>query len=68
MGKIALERGISRAQVVLAWVRRNPLVASPIVGALEASHIDEAIAALSITLTDDDAARLEALLQVNYHC
>lgn len=60
VGKIAEERGVSRAEVSLAWLRRNPVVAAPIVGALKTSHIDEAIAALSITLTDEEAERLEA--------
>jgi aryl-alcohol dehydrogenase-like predicted oxidoreductase len=43
-------------------IRTNarPVVAAPIVGALEPKHIDEAIAALSIGLTDDEVARLEA--------
>jgi aryl-alcohol dehydrogenase-like predicted oxidoreductase len=59
VGKAAKERGVSRAQVALAWLRRNPIVAAPIVGALKTKHIDDAIAALSITLTDDEAARLE---------
>ena len=60
VGSVALERGVSRAQIALAWLRRNPVVAAPIVGALETQHIDEAIAALSITVTDEEAARLEA--------
>ncbi len=60
VGKIAEERGVSRAEISLAWLRRNPVVAAPIVGTLKSSHIDEAIAALSITLTDDEAERLEA--------
>ena len=59
VGKAANERGVSRAQIALAWLRRNPIVAAPIVGALKTKHIDEAIAALLITLTDDEAARLE---------
>lgn len=60
VGAVAAERGVSRAQIALAWLRRHPVVAAPIVGALKISHIEEAIAALSITLTDDEAARLEA--------
>lgn len=60
LGTVAAERGISRAQIALAWLRRNPVVCAPIVGALKTSHIDEAIASLTITLTDDEAARLEA--------
>ncbi len=60
VGAVAAERGVSQAQIALAWLRRNPVVAAPIVGALKISHIDDAVAALSITLTDDEAARLEA--------
>ena len=59
VGAIASERGVSRAQVAFAWLRRNPVVAAPIVGALKPHHIDDAIAALSITLTDEEAVRLE---------
>ncbi len=60
VGAVAAERGVSRAQVAFAWLRRNPVVAAPIVGALKAEHIDDAVAALAITLTDDEAARLQA--------
>lgn len=44
---------MSRAQIALAWLRRSPVVAAPIVGALAIEHIDDAIAALAIALTDD---------------
>ena len=57
---IAAERGISQAEIALAWLRRNPVVAAPLVGVLKARHIDDAIAVLSITLTNDEAARLSA--------
>jgi aryl-alcohol dehydrogenase-like predicted oxidoreductase len=60
VGAIAATRGVSRAQIALAWLRRNPVVGAPIVGALRSGHIDDAVAALSITLTDDEAVRLEA--------
>ena len=60
VGAVAAERGVSQAAIALAWLRRNPVVAAPIIGALKAKHIDDAVAALSITLTDDEAARLEA--------
>jgi aryl-alcohol dehydrogenase-like predicted oxidoreductase len=60
LGGVAAERGVSRAQIALAWLRRNAAVAAPIVGALKTSHVDEAIAALGVELTDDEAARLEA--------
>ena len=57
---VAAERGVSQAQIALAWVHRHPVVAAPIVGALKTGHIDDALAALAITLTDEEAARLEA--------
>ena len=56
---IAAERGVSAAEIALAWLRRNPVVAAPLVGALKAKHIDDAIAALSISLSDEEARRLE---------
>ena len=59
VGAIAAERGVSRAQIAFAWLRRHRVVAAAIVGALKTRHIDDAVAALSITLTDDEAARLE---------
>ncbi len=60
VGKVAEERGVSRAQVAQAWLRRNPVVAAPIIGASSTVQIDEALAALSIRLTDEEAALLEA--------
>ena len=57
---IAKERGVSQAIIALAWLRSKKVVAAPIVGALKSTHIDEAIAALSITLTDQEVATLEA--------
>jgi aryl-alcohol dehydrogenase-like predicted oxidoreductase len=60
VGAVAAERGGSQAQIALAWLRRNPVVAAPIVGALKTKHIDDAIAALAITLNDDEAASMEA--------
>ena len=57
---MAAKRGISQAQIALAWLRCKPVVAAPIVGALKAQHIDDAVAALDITLTDDEIAGLEA--------
>jgi aryl-alcohol dehydrogenase-like predicted oxidoreductase len=56
---IAADRGVPMAQVALAWVVRNPVVAAPIVGATRPHHLADAIGAPDITLTDDEAARLE---------
>lgn len=57
---IAKECGVSQASVALAWLQSKPVVAAPIVGALKAKHIDDAIAALSVNLTKEQVARLEA--------
>ncbi|WP_263385582.1 aldo/keto reductase [Granulicella arctica] len=55
---IATERSVGQAQVALAWLLRNPVIAAPIVGALKTKHIDDAVAALDIHLTDEEVARL----------
>jgi 1-deoxyxylulose-5-phosphate synthase len=60
VGEVATARGASRAQVALAWLRRNPVVAAPLVGASSAGQIDDAVASLDIELTDDEAAALTA--------
>ncbi|GAA3913397.1 aldo/keto reductase [Actinoplanes auranticolor] len=56
---VAEKRGVPRAQVALAWVARNPAVTAPIVGATRPHHLDDAVAALELTLTDDEVALLE---------
>jgi 1-deoxyxylulose-5-phosphate synthase len=61
IGEIASEHGVSRAEIALAWLHRNSVVGALIVGALKTIHVDDAIRALSVTLSDDEATRLEAL-------
>ncbi|MFG2793732.1 aldo/keto reductase [Streptomyces sp. NPDC048419] len=60
VGGIARTRGVSRAQVALAWLRRNPVVAAPLVGARTIRQIDDAVASLDLDLSDMEARRLEA--------
>ena len=56
---IAAEHDVPRAQVALAWVMRQPVVTAPIVGATKLEHLEDAIAALDLELTDAEAERLE---------
>jgi aryl-alcohol dehydrogenase-like predicted oxidoreductase len=57
--QIAAARGIPRAQVALAWVARRPGVTAPIVGASKPHHLNDAVAAIDLALTDDEMAVLE---------
>ena len=58
--KVAAARGVSPAEVALAWLLSRPGVAAPIVGATKLPHLDAAIAALDLELTDDEIAAVEA--------
>ena len=57
---VAAERGASPAQVALAWLLGRPAVTAPIVGATRLGHLEEAVGAVEVTLSDDEVARLEA--------
>jgi aryl-alcohol dehydrogenase-like predicted oxidoreductase len=59
--EIAAKRGVPMAQVALAWVARHPAVTAPIVGATKPHHLDDAVAALSLHLDDDEVTGLEEL-------
>jgi aryl-alcohol dehydrogenase-like predicted oxidoreductase len=56
---VASARGVSRAQVALAWLVQKKGVTSPIVGASKPEHLKDAVAALSLKLTSDEIASLE---------
>ncbi len=64
VAQVAEARGVPMAQVALAWVLRNPVVAAPIVGPTKEHHLPDAVAALDIELTDDEAEALEAAYTV----
>ncbi len=57
--RIAKTRGVSMAQVAMAWVLKNPVVTAPIVGPTKSHHLTDAIAALDLDLTDDEVRALE---------
>ncbi|MBL6853576.1 MAG: aldo/keto reductase [Alphaproteobacteria bacterium] len=58
LNEMATAKGVSAAQLALAWLIHNPVVSAPIVGASKMKHLDDAIAAASIKLTDDEAKAL----------
>ncbi|MBV8751243.1 MAG: aldo/keto reductase [Hyphomicrobiales bacterium] len=58
VGDIARRRGVSNAQVALAWLARQPGVVAPLIGATKPHHIDDACAALELNLDDAEMKRL----------
>lgn len=59
-GAVAAARGVPRAQVALAWLLGRPGVSAPIVGANKPHHLTDAVASLSLSLTAEEVAALEA--------
>jgi aryl-alcohol dehydrogenase-like predicted oxidoreductase len=57
---VAAGRGLPPAQIALAWLLGKPAVAAPIVGATKLRHLEDAIAAVEVTLSGDEVAHLEA--------
>jgi 1-deoxyxylulose-5-phosphate synthase len=60
VGRIAQQRGVPRAQVALAWVLQKPGVTAPIIGAAKPQHLEDAVAALSLSLSRSEIAELES--------
>jgi aryl-alcohol dehydrogenase-like predicted oxidoreductase len=63
VSEIAKDRGLTNMQVALAWVLKNPAVTAPIVGASKLGHLEEAVSALDVKLSDDEVKALEAQYQ-----
>lgn len=59
VGQVAEQRGVPRAQVALAWMYGKDVVTSPIVGATKPHHLEDAVAALDLQLSDEEVALLE---------
>jgi 1-deoxyxylulose-5-phosphate synthase len=58
-GQVAAERGVSSAQVALAWLLHKPGVTAPIVGATRLEHLEDALTAEQLQLSEEEIARLE---------
>ncbi len=59
VAEVAETRGVPRAQIALAWVLQKEPITSPIIGSTKMTHLDDAVAALSIKLTQEEIAFLE---------
>ena len=60
LGEMAAERGVPAAQIALAWLLHKPGVTAPIVGATKVEHVEDALAAEALSLSDEEIERLEA--------
>ena len=59
VAEVAAERGVPAAQVALAWLLHRPGVTAPIVGATKLSHLEDALAAEELELSEEEMRRLE---------
>jgi aryl-alcohol dehydrogenase-like predicted oxidoreductase len=60
VGEIAKARGIPHAQIALAWLLQKPAVTAPIVGATKSHHLEDAVEAVDVKLSDAEIKDLEA--------
>lgn len=63
VAEVAEQRGVTPAQIALAWVLHQPVVTAPIVGATKMPHLEQAVEAVDIELSEDERTYLEELYQ-----
>jgi len=61
--EVAKARGVTGPQIALAWLLNKPHISAPIIGASKMDHLNQAIAALEIKLSDEEVKRLEESYQ-----
>src|SRR5215813_9185417 len=59
VAQVAAARGVSRAQIALAWLLSKPVITAPIVGATKLRHLDDALASVNVKLSADEITSLE---------
>ena len=59
VSELAGKHGVSMAQIAIAWQLQKSPVVAPIIGATKVSHLEDAVAALTVRLSDDEVAYLE---------
>ena len=63
VAKVAKEHNVTGSQIALAWVLNKPYITSPIIGSSKIEHLDQAIAALEIKLSEEEIKQLEEAYQ-----
>ncbi|MDP4221972.1 MAG: aldo/keto reductase [Bacteroidota bacterium] len=63
LGEVAKKRKLPDAQVALAWLLSKPAITAPIIGATRLEHLEDAVAALNIKLSEEEINKLEELYQ-----
>jgi aryl-alcohol dehydrogenase-like predicted oxidoreductase len=63
VSEVAKEHGVPDAQVALAWMLTKPVITAPIIGATKPGHLEDAVAAVEVKLSDDEVRRLEEIYQ-----
>ena len=59
VAEVAAKRGVPRAQVALTWLLSKPFMTAPIVGASKPNHLEDAVAAVSLKLSEEEITKLE---------
>ncbi|WP_288425966.1 aldo/keto reductase [uncultured Spirosoma sp.] len=59
--QLAEARGVPASQIALAWMLQKPVITAPIIGASKPGHLEDAVGALSVRLSDDEVQQLEEL-------
>jgi 1-deoxyxylulose-5-phosphate synthase len=65
VSEVARQRGVPDAQIALAWMLSKPVVTAPIIGATKAGHLEDAVAAVDLKLSEEEIRRLEEVYQVH---
>ena len=63
LAQVAEDKGVTRAQVALAWLLSKPAVTAPIIGASRAEQFEDLVKAVDVTLSDEEVALLEEVYQ-----
>ncbi len=63
VAEMADARGVRPAQIALAWMLSKPWITSPIIGATKMNHLEEAVGAIDVKLSEDEIQQLESLYQ-----